>query len=457
MSLHAVSCTSVSVCVAVGDHRTILTTGDGGQTWASRLSGSTDTLWGVSCTVPSVCIAVGDAQAILRSPDGGQTWSVILQLGGSNQWLSVSCFGATCVAVGNDGSIATSADAGMTWLTNRWVSGRLSGVSCPDASACFAVGQAGVLRSNDSGKTWAVPSPQTPAFHLAIACATVSACAIIDQFGVVLTTTDGGNTWTSKQIDNWDVLQSVSCPVADACVISEAYGGIVSMRPAVSLTRSTVSVLPGFVADDGISAAVVTVTLRDPLNYPVSGRAVSLTEQSGPLAVVMPASATSDALGQTTFQVSGTVPGTAAFTVSDTTDGVTLRQTASVTFVANPYTALSHGQYQLANSDGTSWMDMDPANLSIALTPAVDSWAVITGNADLWTATAGINQDTAVNVDGSVVGWKESGGYAGTYSPNAAAVQAAVQLKGGTTHLVTASSRARGRGQGRAPPSLRPC
>jgi hypothetical protein len=219
-------------------------------------------------------------------------------------------------------------------------------------------------------------------------------------------------------------------------VISGSDGEILSMRPAVSAARSTVSVVPAFVANDGASSAVVTVMLQDPLKYPVAGRTVRLTQLSGPTAAVTPASATSDALGQVTFHVSGTVAGPAAFSVNDTTDGVTLGQTAWVTFVANPYTALSHSQYNLAGSDGTSWTDLDPVNLSIALTPTVDSWAIITGNADLWTATSGINQDIAINVDGTVVGWKESGGYAGTFSPNAATVQTAVQLTGGTTHLV---------------------
>jgi hypothetical protein len=252
----------------------------------------------------------------------------------------------------------------------------------------------------------------------------------------VLTTTDSGTTWTSKQIDDNDTLQSVTCAAVNVCLISEANGGIVSTRPAVSLARSTVSVAPAFVANDGISAAVVTVTLRDPLKYPVAGRAVSLTQQSGPMTVVTPATATSDALGQATFHVSGTLAGTAVFAASDSTDGVALGQTTSVTLVANPYTATSRTQYHLADSDGDSWADLDPTNLSIALTPPVDSWAIIIGNTDLWTATPGVNQDIAISVDGSIVGWKESGGYAGTFSPNAAAVQATVQLKGGLTHLV---------------------
>jgi hypothetical protein len=61
----------------------------------------------------------------------------------------------------------------------------------------------------------------------------------------------------------------------------------------------------------------------------------------------------------------------------------------------------------------------------------------VTGNADLWTETAGYNQDLAITVDGVVVAWKESGGRSGTFSPNAALVQAVVTMTPGQTHMVT--------------------
>src|SRR5205823_4842471 len=92
-------------------------------------------------------------------------------------------------------------------------------------------------------------------------------------------------------------------------------------------------------------------------------------------------------------------------------------------------------QYSLAGSNGIAWNDVDAANLTVAFTPPSGSWlAYISGNADLWTSSAGYNQDLAVNLDGTVIAWRESGGFAGTFSPNAAFLQAAVPVSGGTAY-----------------------
>jgi hypothetical protein len=107
-------------------------------------------------------------------------------------------------------------------------------------------------------------------------------------------------------------------------------------------------------------------------------------------------------------------------------------------------TTVSNAQYQLTNSDGQSWVDIDPSLLALTITPPSDTTAIITANADLWTATAGYNQDLGINVSGAdaasypsgIIGWKESGGYAGTFSPNAAAVEAVYPLKAGTTYHI---------------------
>ena len=99
-------------------------------------------------------------------------------------------------------------------------------------------------------------------------------------------------------------------------------------------------------------------------------------------------------------------------------------------------TAAATSQYQLANSDGASWVDLDPTNLRLSYTPAAGGTAVISGNADLWTESAGFNQDLAVSVNGAVAAWKESGGFAGTFSPNAAFVQTAVPMSAGVPYTV---------------------
>jgi plastocyanin len=104
--------------------------------------------------------------------------------------------------------------------------------------------------------------------------------------------------------------------------------------------------------------------------------------------------------------------------------------------VKSVYTAASTQQYSLANSDGSTWHDLDATNLSVSLTPGANATALISGNADLWTATAGYNQDIAIDVNGSIAAWKESGGFAGTFSPNAAFVQTILPMSAGTTYSV---------------------
>jgi len=60
----------------------------------------------------------------------------------------------------------------------------------------------------------------------------------------------------------------------------------------------------------------------------------------------------------------------------------------------------------------------------------------------LWTATASYNQDLAIFVSinacpAQLVAWKESGGSAGTYSPNAAFLQSVMTLEPGNRYTFT--------------------
>jgi hypothetical protein len=96
-------------------------------------------------------------------------------------------------------------------------------------------------------------------------------------------------------------------------------------------------------------------------------------------------------------------------------------------------------QFSLSNVDGVSFYDLAQQAASapaMTLSAPSDCLALISGNADLWTAHAGINQDFGISVDGTIVAWKESGGFAGTFSPNAAYVQAVVPVHKGQSPQV---------------------
>ncbi|MBV8528895.1 MAG: IPT/TIG domain-containing protein [Candidatus Dormibacteraeota bacterium] len=116
---------------------------------------------------------------------------------------------------------------------------------------------------------------------------------------------------------------------------------------------------------------------------------------------------------------------------------------------ANPFSAVSTRQFSLRDSDGATWQPVRCSGgattcsssgsgdaLSVTVTPNQNCTALLAGNADLWTDTAGFNQDLGIFVNGTLVGWKESGGFGGTFSPNAAFVQVAQTLNAGTSYTI---------------------
>jgi hypothetical protein len=98
--------------------------------------------------------------------------------------------------------------------------------------------------------------------------------------------------------------------------------------------------------------------------------------------------------------------------------------------------ALSRRQYTLPNSDGTSWQPMDESALGLSMTPSVREAVLLSASVDVFTSTASYNQDVGISVNGTVVAWKESGGFAGTFSPNAAFVETVYSMAPSTAYRV---------------------
>jgi hypothetical protein len=114
---------------------------------------------------------------------------------------------------------------------------------------------------------------------------------------------------------------------------------------------------------------------------------------------------------------------------------------SNVTTKNSYYRAAITTQPMLPNSNGTTWWDMDPG-LSLTITPRSKCVGILTANADLWTDTAGFNQDMGITVSGGIYpstanqpeAWKESGGLGGTFSPDAAFLQTALPLSAGIAY-----------------------
>jgi photosystem II stability/assembly factor-like uncharacterized protein len=245
------SCPSITVCFAVGDQGTILSTINGGTTWTPQTPYSNTFLTGVSCPSTTTCFAVGatlDGEGgfarsiVLVTTDGGSTWfpqsfSTAYYLAG------VSCPSATtCYAVGNSNIqvpwppyavILGTTDAGSTWTVQTSITGTsLYSVSCPSTSTCFAVGgtsdsttfarQGVILATTNGGSVWTPQPSGTNAYLNSVSCPSTATCFAVG--GVILSTTNGGSTWTVQTSVTGTTLYSVSCPSTTDCVaIGHAY------------------------------------------------------------------------------------------------------------------------------------------------------------------------------------------------------------------------------------------
>src|ERR1700730_4049575 len=132
---------------------------------------------------------------------------------------------------------------------------------------------------------------------------------------------------------------------------------------------------------------------------------ISGSSFTGATAVHFGASAASSFAVSSDTQITATAPASTAGTVDVT---VTTSTGTSSTSTADSYIyvppAVSWKQYSLTGNNGTTWVPLDAMALSLSFTPSVDSNAILSGNADLWTATAGVNQDLGIFVSGGTYG-----------------------------------------------------
>jgi len=86
-------------------------------------------------------------------------------------------------------------------------------------------------------------------------------------------------------------------------------------------TSAGISAAPTTVAADGAATTTITVTLKDTLNRPTPGKAISLSQGSGHTIITAPTPAITDVNGQIQFVATDTVTETVPYTAVDVSDG----------------------------------------------------------------------------------------------------------------------------------------
>ncbi len=262
--LLGVSCVRASLCIAVGD----TPAGGGSGPLAERWNGSVWTILAaptpagatfsqlnaVSCTSAARCLAVGDTQAggkqvPLAEVWNGSGWKIKRPPKPSGQAASglsgISCPSATrCVAVGSSETNDIFRTLAEVWNGSKWQirktpsparSDSLNAVSCRSASSCMAVGSG--LAEQWNGRSWSVvkiarPRGTTPDL-LGVSCARAGPCYAVGGNFVQSADSSVAELWNGSK---WSVqpvaltasadsslLNGVSCTTATNCTAAGFY------------------------------------------------------------------------------------------------------------------------------------------------------------------------------------------------------------------------------------------
>ena len=190
---------------------------DSGEPWRAVESGTEERLMSVDLNAAGLAIAVGSFDLILLSYDGGETWEESpLQLAPHVEGhydphlydVQVNPDGSALI-VGEFGLILRTIDQGRNWDIVHQGVASLSGVHVRTDGTGFAVGQDGaVLRTADGGQTWTRLATPTSGNLLGV-WSTGDGQATVSGMRYMIVSDDDGDSW-------W--------PVADAEVNTNWYG-----------------------------------------------------------------------------------------------------------------------------------------------------------------------------------------------------------------------------------------
>lgn len=257
IGLSSVSCTTSSFCVAVGIYEPRRTVTErplvetwNGKAWSitpspnvSKPPGNDSELLGVSCLSATRCVAVGSrgdanrGSVTLVESWNGKAWSVIHSpsISTNSVLRSVSCrSGARCVAVGAHRGTFGLLTLAESWNGSQWSIIRspnvasqgnnlFTGVSCPSATNCEAVGGYNVsagptrnLAESWNGKRWSIvtiPSRGPLDNNLGgVSCTSASNCvaAGFSRYGPVQGPGNGKTLIESWNGSRWAITPSPS-------------------------------------------------------------------------------------------------------------------------------------------------------------------------------------------------------------------------------------------------------
>jgi photosystem II stability/assembly factor-like uncharacterized protein len=258
-----------------GHNSTILKSTDSGKSWKGLALSIPSHLRALYFIDSSVGFVTGENARVQKTIDGGKTWSQKYAQTAAYAFAMTfnNNFG---IAVGDDMLAIRSANSGETWTvdTTFHSGAQLNSVCILPGGMCWAVGDSGyILKKHVSGKKWTIVASPTnmnlnyicnigDSVLIATGSMTDSAHTGIHQ-NILLRSTDSGKTWASIQIPEmktiktaWFFNKDTGFLAGGSGLVERCYDPFVKRNRQLSGTASTLNKLffygeTGFAVGDG--------------------------------------------------------------------------------------------------------------------------------------------------------------------------------------------------------------
>ncbi len=215
-SVTAISCSTGSTCVAVGNNYSTAST-DSGATWTegSPAKSNLSNVGVMSCAGPTLCISLANTN---NSGNYGYNSSYISNDEG-NSWANLNIQASSATYQMTDVSCSNSSDCVIVGIITQYNVYFISGI---------------IFATTDGGLTWtssSLPSNTLPIF--AVSCVSATNCTALasnqNSTSQILTSADGGLTWTVSKSLSFGLSRGfLKCPTVGVCY----FGGALFVRPA---------------------------------------------------------------------------------------------------------------------------------------------------------------------------------------------------------------------------------
>ncbi|MDX9759310.1 MAG: YCF48-related protein [Bacteroidota bacterium] len=268
-TLNGIFSVSSTMTIAVGNAGTIIGTSNGGNTWASAVTGTSENLRKVfvsGLATPTITV-VGDNGTILRSTNSGISWSTTTSgttLDLHDIFVHDPLNGTTMTIVGENGVILWTNNGGTNWIFRLSpVAAALRGVFFTSLLEGFAVGDGGViLHTTNNGNNWSTVFSGTAVNLHHVYFSHADTGWIVGDGGLILQSTDAGATWFPRQSPTTEHLRRVMFTSTTSGTIVGDHGVILRTADAGATWHQQIS---------GTGHALTSVFFTDDANGMVAG------------------------------------------------------------------------------------------------------------------------------------------------------------------------------------------